>query len=138
MKPRREIAMPSRVWSHLCDYATIDAMGKPTIIGEFDRIFSQSVPAKHPLLFVISKWSGAENETFNEQVKIVSPNKSQIAAGPLNAMRITKATEGIGNAISIGMFMMVDFPKFGEYSIEILIDNIPVHILPLFVSEPPK
>ena len=110
--------MPSRVWSHLCDYAAIDARGKPTIIGEFDRVFSPSSPVLYPLFFVITKWSGSENETFTEQVKIVSPNKSQIAVGPLNTVTITRATEGIGNHVTVGMFMMVEFPKFGEYSIE--------------------
>ena len=41
--------MPSRVWSHLCDYATIDASGKATIVGEFDNIYVPGLPIQYPL-----------------------------------------------------------------------------------------
>ncbi len=129
--------MPSRIWSHLCDYATVDASGKTTIVGEFDHIFAPSIPFGYPLLFVVSKWNGSQGESFTEQVKIMSPNRSEIAATPVNTVVIDKVTDGIGIHTAVNAFMMVQLPKYGEYSIEILINNVPVHILPLYVGPVP-
>lgn len=123
--------MPSRVWSHICDYAALDANGKAMIIGEFDHIYSQGVPLKFPLFFVTTKWNGNDKETFTHQVRITSPSRKQIANSGLANVTIKGNVEGIGNHTNVDGFMLVDFPEFGEYAIEILLNGNPVHIMPL-------
>ncbi len=80
--------MPSRVWSHLCDYAALNSNMKATIVGEFDEIFAAGVPLKFPLFFVITKWTGSDKETFIDQVRLVSPSRQQIAISSPNTVMI--------------------------------------------------
>lgn len=126
--------MPVRIWTHLCDYANIDANGKASIIGEFDRIFAQTMPVGHPIFFVISKWNGLGNETFNHRVRILSPSGREIAASQENHVTIPVTNNGEGNHITADAFLMIGFPEFGEYAVEILLNGNPVHILPLNIT----
>lgn len=127
--------MPSRVWSHLCDYATIDASGKPTIIGEFDNINVLGLPAEHPLFFVISKWNGYSGETFTHRVRVISPSGQEIAGSRETSVVIQGPPNGEGNHINVDSFMMFPLQEFGEYAIEIILNGNPVHILPLRVNQ---
>ena len=43
-----------------------------------------------------------------------------------------------GSHITINAFMIAEFKKFGEYSVELILNDIPVHILPLTVSQIPQ
>ena len=127
--------MPSRVWSHLCDYATIDARGKATIVGEFDNIFVQTLPIQYPLYFVISKWSGFGGESFTLAVKVVSPSGKVLAGSPESAVTMQPMANGEGIHINADSFMMQRFEEAGEYAIEILLNGDPVHILRLNVVQ---
>lgn len=129
--------MPSRVWSHICDYAAIDANGKAMIVGEFDHIFTQSVPLKYPILYVSTKWNGNDKETFTHAVRITSPSSKQISMSKPVQITIRGNVQGMGNHINIDAFMLVDFPEFGEYAIEILLDGNPIHIMPLTIVHRP-
>ncbi len=127
--------MPSRVWSHLCDYAAIDASGKATIVGEFDNINVPNLPIQYPLFFVISKWNGYSEESFTHSVRVTSPSGQEIAASPETNVTIRGAANGEGNHINADSFMMLPFQEFGEYAIEIMLNGNPVHILRLNVNQ---
>ena len=127
--------MPSRVWSHLCDYATIDASGKPTIIGDFDRINARSLPIQFPLFFVISKWAGYGGEYFTHRVRVMAPSGQQVAVTEEVGVTIRAIGEDDGNHVNIDSFMMIQLLEFGEYAIEILLDDNLVHILRLTVDQ---
>jgi hypothetical protein len=134
-KKKGKQTMPSRVWSHLCDYATIDANGKPTIVGDFDRINANSVPIQFPLFFVISKWNGYSGEYFTHRVRVVSPSGQEISSTEEVNVMIQAMGSGDGNHVNIDSFMMMQLHEFGEYAIEILLNGDPVHILALMVDE---
>lgn len=127
--------MPSRVWSHLCDYAAVDANGKATIVGEFDNIFTQALPIQYPLFFVVSKWAGSNGETFTHQVRITAPSRAEILKSRVVPITIQGAGNADGTYINIDTFMMFPITEFGEHAIEIIINDNPVHILPLFVFQ---
>ena len=127
--------MPSRVWSHLCDYATIDASGKPTIVGDFDRINARSLPIQFPLFFVISKWNGYSGEYFTHRVRVVSPSGQEISSTEEVNVTIRAIGNSDGNHVNIDSFMMMQLQEFGEYAIEILLNGNPVHILRLNVIQ---
>lgn len=127
--------MPSRVWSHLCDYATIDASGKPTIIGDFDNINVPNLPIQFPLFFVVSKWNGYGGENFTHRIRIVSPGGQEISSSSEVNVAIQAGTNGDGNHINLDSFMMLQLHEFGEYAVEIVLNGEPVHILPLNVNQ---
>lgn len=126
--------MPSRVWSHLCDYATIDGSGKPTILGDFDNINVPGLPIQFPLFFVISKWNGYSGESFTHRVRVIAPSGQEIATSSEVNISIQATANQEGNHINVDSFMMLRFYEFGEYAIEIMLDGNPVHILPLNVN----
>jgi hypothetical protein len=127
--------MPSRVWSHLCDYAAIDASGKPTIIGDFDNINVPNLPIQFPLFFVISKWYGYGGESFTHRIRIVSPGGKEISSSSEVNVIIQAGTNGDGNHITLDSFMMLQLHEFGEYAVEIVLNGEPVHILALNVNQ---
>ena len=131
--------MPSRVWSHLSDYAMIDASGKASIIGEFDLIYAATLPAQHPMLFVTSKWIGFENESFTHQVRITSPSKKEVSKGPRSTI-IMQTRPGAHDSMHINFdaFLLTSFEEYGEYAIDIIVNNDVVHILPLSIVRPIK
>ena len=127
--------MPSRVWSHLCDYATIDGSGKPMIIGDFDNINVPNLPIQLPLFFVISKWVGYGGETFTHYIRIISPSGREISSSSPVNVTIQPGPNDDGNYLDLDSFMMLQFDEFGEYVIEIVLDGNTVHILPLVVNQ---
>lgn len=127
--------MPSRVWSHLCDYATIDGSGKPMIIGDFDNINVPTLPAQLPLFFVISKWNGYNGESFTHRIRVISPGGEEISSSSEVNVTIQGSASDDGNHINLDSFMMLQFYEFGEYAIEIVLNGNPVHILPLNVNQ---
>jgi hypothetical protein len=127
--------MPSRVWSHLCDYAAIDGSGKPLIIGDFDNINAPNLPIQLPLFFVISKWVGYGGETFTHQIRIISPSGREISSSTQVDITIQPGPNDDGNHLNLDSFMMLQFDEFGEYVIEIVLDGNTVHILPLMVNQ---
>ena len=127
--------MPSRTWSHLCDYATIDANGKPTIVGDFDRITVPGLPIQFPLFFVISKWNGYDGENFTHRIRVVSPTGREISDSPEVTATIQGGANGDGNHLTLDSFMMLQLDELGEYAIEIVLNGDPVHILPLSVEQ---
>ena len=129
--------MPSRVWSHLCDYATVDGSGKPTIVGDFDNINVPNLPIQFPLFFVISKWNGYGGENFTHRVRVIAPSGQEIATSSQMNITIQAALNHEGNHINVDSFMMLTFYEFGEHAIEIMLNENPVNILPLSVNQKP-
>ena len=129
--------MPSRVWSHICDYATIDANNKASIMGEFDIVFSPSLPIQYPFFFVVSKWTGYTGEQFTLGVRITSPSRRIITnSGEVNIV-IQGSAQGEGNHISVNAFLIVEFQEFGEHSVEFVLNGNAVHFLPLRIIQRP-
>ena len=130
--------MPSRVWSHICDYATMDASQKASIVGEFDVIFGRTVPVRHPFFFVVSKWNGYDKEQFTLEVRVTSPSRRIIANSGDANITIVGGANGEGYYIAINAFLMIEFREFGEHSIEFVLNGNAVHFLPLTIAQTPQ
>jgi len=127
--------MPTRIWSHLCEYATVDMNGRASIFGEFNKIFVQNIPAKHPIFFVITKWGGYPNEEFTHQTKFISPSGKVLVATREIKTKIRESVNSEGFHIIIDSFVMVDIPEYGEYAIDIIVNGTPTYIMPLIIAQ---
>jgi len=128
--------MPSRVWSHVCNYATQGRGGMVSIIEEFDTIGFPSMPAHYPFFQVASKWEGSEDESFVYGVRVTTPHRAVLYEVPGQAVTIRKHVAFAQPAsFLVSGFAGALFPEFGEYAVELLIDNLPVHILPLYILQ---
>lgn len=129
--------MPVNIWSHLCDYATVDhGSRKATIVGEFDRINARTVPATHPFMAVATKWAVEDGEQFAQGVRIVSPSGETLAEAPQQPIQASvPAGRREGTYTHINYFMGTTFQEYGTYLIEVLIDGEVDHAIRLEIIE---
>ena len=121
--------MPTRVWSHISDYAAF-IRGTSIIIRDFNQLFLPEVPAVYPVFYVISKWKGAFNEQYTYAVRLTSPSASVILTTPVEQAKITGGPNGTEH-VSVTQLIQTTFPVFGEYKIRLLINGSTVHSMPL-------
>ncbi len=130
--------MASRVWSHLCDYASTDTNGKASIIGEFDRVFARQVPFTYPFFYVSAKWEGNDGEQITLGVRITAPSKKVVGEVTTSPITIKSMDGGIGAHINNNSFIGFPFTEFGEYAIELLLNGNVVHIMSLTAVQLPQ
>lgn len=140
--------MPSRVWSHVCSFATIDHFGRVSIIEEIDTFYATQLPAMQPTLYVISKWEGYNGEAFTLQLRMGSPVAGQagwpdyfrelpaqhFAIGQ-NYAHIAKVPHIEKYSFALVSMFTLTFTEFGDYPIEFLLDGGLVHVMPFHVLE---
>lgn len=106
-------------WAHLCDYAFADQFGKPCLIGVFEVITAQHVPAQHTRAVLAFNVAGEPHEEISLRVEIVRPDKGVLLSPP--AMRARLSSNGQQH-----FFLGIDnliLPDWGPYEINILIDD---------------
>ena len=120
-------------WAILCDYAFLDAGGKMCIIGIFERIYAQTVPAIHPQAVIVAKLRGAPGEEVQLRVEIRRPNG-------LSLMRLDgtakMSVEG-GAGIQLRLAGL-NLPDMGTYECSVYIENEKSYVLPFQVGSPPS
>lgn len=124
--------MPVIRYAHICEYACADATGTVSIIGIFDAINVASVPARFPLLHVVANLSGQKGEEFHFSTRISAPDGKVLqAVSPVNI----RFEQDNARTSQISGYMGLVFPAFGEYTAEILIDEMVVHTIPFLVVQ---
>jgi len=105
-------------WAILCDYAFQDSARKTCIIGAFDRIYTQVVPAHHHQAALVVKFVGEAQEDISFRVEIVRPSGGTIGtvAGQ-GKLGDTGTSEFITNIAGLPI------PDWGIYSFNIFIDD---------------
>lgn len=98
----------------LCDYAFTAEGGKLSIIGKFETIFVQSLPANHAEMFVVGTLKG---EPFSEHVVKLhiknSSGKELLQNSP--EIKVKLSSQGGGNVLN----RLFNFPieSTGEYQV---------------------
>ncbi len=123
----------------LCDAAT-DYVGKLNVLGTFDSIHARQVPAVHPLCAVAMRlrFERIERGPHKIRVNMIDADGNLIIP-PLDAGLQVNLPEG-ASSCAINMVLNLQslkFDKFGEYSVDLLIDGQPAAALPLFVRNAP-
>lgn len=108
-------------WAILCDYAFLDVGRKTCLIGAFSQIFAAAVPATHPQVALVVRFTGQPQEQIKVRLEIVRP----ITAGG--------GTIGsVNNEIKLGANGAMEFttnivglplPDWGDYAFNIHIDE---------------
>jgi DUF971 family protein len=123
----------------LCDAATVDAGGKLNILGSFDRLNAKQVPVTHPQCSLAIKLRFERVEGGQKRLRIAFVDSDSVAA----MLTIDAAAEVrfLGNdstsTVSLPLnIQQLKLPRFGEYSIELTVDDRHEASIPLFVSPP--
>lgn len=125
----------------LCDYAGHSG-GTLTAVGVgFDTIYAKQMPATHPLFFAVVRLRFSRVETGQKHIRvhlqdadgsdIVPRLETTITVIPPHPSYIYRT-----NTVSLG-FWGVQFPKYGDYQISWLVDDLDVAQIQLKVMLPP-
>ncbi|QQG40884.1 MAG: hypothetical protein HYV37_00995 [Candidatus Levyibacteriota bacterium] len=125
---------------HLCDAASVDNLGKISILGIFSRVFLPKVPSKFLKFTVVGNVSfiKTEKNPTKIQIKIFDANKKELQlASPLfvEFSMPANATKNEGDVNFIFDIGNLDFKTFGKYSLIIYVDGKDIESKSFIVEE---
>lgn len=124
----------------LCDAAT-EQQGKLNILGAFDNIFAKNIPVMHPACAVAVRIRFEKIEEGSHPIKIIIIDEDGKKIGPeLEGNINVRVREGMDSAIAnlILNIQRLQFDKYGQYRIDLTIDNQKITDLPFTVREVQK
>ena len=124
----------------LCDAAT-EQQGKLNVLGAFDTIYAKQLPAIHPACAIALRIRFEISEEGSHPVKILVIDEDAKPAGPkLEGNINVKVREGMDSMIAnlVLNIQRLKFEKYGQYRIDLIIDNQKITDLPFTVREVPK
>lgn len=107
-------------WAMLCDYAFQDVGRKTCLVGIFDRIFTQAVPAQHHQAAFAFKVTGDAGEEVAFKMEILRPNGGSLG-GVNGKLKLPPA----GTMDVITNLQGVPLPDFGIYSFSLYLGDAP-------------
>ncbi len=125
--------MPSLIWSHVCEYANMDNLGRLNIIGMSNNLTAQSYPAILQHFTIISEWSGSPGESFSLDIHLVNSH-GDVVRKTDNTLRLT-FKKPIASPIKNAMyFVNVEIDEPGEYGINFIMNGEETVSLPVYFA----
>lgn len=126
--------MPAINWTFLCDYAFVDNSGRASIIRTFTFIRGPKLPFRYPQIFLALEFMADASENFSIGAAITAPSGKQVAKVQLNKRANTNAAGQVEKSVLPLGFYNCKFEEAGEHHVEIFINDIAVHFLPLMIQ----
>jgi DUF971 family protein len=123
----------------LCDAATVDAGGKLNILGSFDRLSAGQVPVTHPQCSLAIKLRFERVEEGQKRLRIAFVDSDGVAVMPTidAATEVRFLGDDSTSTVSLALnIQQLKLPRFGEYSIDLAVDDRHEASIPLFVPPP--
>src|SRR6266540_3079705 len=124
----------------LCDFAQNTPGNKMNIVGTFNRIFARQIPAVHPLcaLAVLMRFEQIEQGAKNIRVSIIDSDGRPVIP-TLNAQLNIQITSESDATVPLALVIQqIKLPNFGEYSVDLAVDNRQEASIPLYVKQAPQ
>ncbi len=121
----------------LCDAATNDA-GKLNILGIFDTLWTTKIPAIHPQCAIALRIRYAAQEQGEHKVLVnfVDVDGKHVLPSAQGMIRINFSEGQLSAPADLILYIQgLRLERFGEYSIDLVIDGKHEASLPLFVKE---
>ncbi len=123
----------------LCDAATVDAGGKLNILGSFDRLNAKEVPVIHPQCSLAIKLRFERVEEGKKRFRISFVDADGAAVMPTLDATTEVRFQGNDSTSTVSLALNIQqlkLPRFGEYSIDLAVDDRHESSIPLFVPPP--
>ena len=123
----------------LCD-AAADYNGKLSLLGAFDAIWARTAPAVHPQCAVAlrMRFSKVEEGEHKVRINIVDADGKSVVK-PFETSANIRYQENV-TSIAANMILNlhgIKFPVFGDYSVDLTVDDKHEASLPLYVNQLP-
>jgi hypothetical protein len=126
-------------FAFICDYA--EATNKVNALGiGFDTIMAQKTPVKHPSFFLVIQLrvTIVEAGEKNFEVHLIDDDGNEIVTALKGKINIPRPPAGTENTGRIAMrYDNLEFPKFGSYSIHVVVEGHEMVRIPLRVAQAP-
>jgi len=126
----------------LADAATIDAAGKLNILGIFDHLSTATLPAQHPHMVLILRFSSSVQEIGPHQVTISLRDPRGAEAMHIDGeMHLGPGPGVVGEGVKVPHILHLDglvFPTAGRYGFDVSVDGEHHVSVPLMVSGPAR
>jgi len=123
----------------LCDAPTTDAAGKLNILGSFDRLSAKQVPVIHPQCSLAIKLRFERLEEGKKRLRIAFVDSDGAAVMPTLDATTEVRFQGNDSTSTVSLALNIQqlkLPRFGEYSIDLAVDDRHESSIPLFVPPP--
>jgi hypothetical protein len=123
----------------LCDAATTDAAGKLNILGSFDRLNAKQIPVIHPQCSLAIKLRFERVEEGKKRLRIAFVDSDGAAVMPTLDATTEVRFQGNDSTSTVSLALNIQqlkLPRFGEYSIDLAVDDRHESSIPLFVPPP--
>ena len=124
----------------LCDAAT-DQQGKLNILGAFDNIFAKEMPTMHPACAVAARIRFEKIEGGNHPIRIHIIDEDGKPIGPKLEGNVNVRIGDDADSTATNMVLNIQrlkFEKYGQYRIDLAIDNQIMASLPFRVRKIPN
>jgi hypothetical protein len=124
----------------LCDAATTDAAGKLNILGSFDRMNAKEAPVTHPQCALALKLRFERLEEGPKRIRIAFVDSDGASVMPTLDAATQVQFRSNDSSVTTSLVLVIQqlkLPKFGEYSIDLAVDDRHEASIPLFVSRAP-
>jgi len=121
---------------HIADEAIISREGKPSAIGIFDVIWTQSVPSVHPKVALLARISGsvADGSRHTVLLHFVSEDGDIVWQSPPSDIELRPRGPGYPMTANLAVSLTpLAIPDFGDYAFKLLIDDEPLATVSLAV-----
>ena len=124
----------------LADAATIDGSGKLNSLGIFDRLGTSALPARHPHLSLVLRFSAGVHELGRHDVAIVlrAPDGKEVVRID-GEMNLSGGVRDVSSGVMVPHILNLDglvFPTAGRYAFDVLVDGEHHVSIPLTVEGP--
>jgi len=121
--------------SLICEDVRFEHNGKLMLIGLFDVLPLQKVPARLGRLCLVTRWCSGEGE-FTQEAKLFKPDQSTLlVTGKKMAVKLQNPQSA---ATIVQVFGNVALEEFGTYWVEVYLDDDLKIRYPLLVTPAPK
>jgi len=124
----------------LCDAAT-HQQGKLNILGAFDNIYAKKVPIVHPACAIAARIRFEKVEEGNHPIRILIIDEDGKSIGPkLDGNVNVSIGDDVDSTVTniVLNIQRLKFEKYGQYRIDLAIDNKIEGSLPFNVREIPN
>jgi hypothetical protein len=124
----------------LCDAAT-EQQGKLNVLGSFVNIWAKKVPTTHPACTIVARIRFEKVEEGSHPIKfyIIDEDGKSIGPNPQGNINVSIGDDVDSSAVNIILnIQRLKFEKYGQYRIDLAIDNQIKGSLPLHVREIPN
>jgi hypothetical protein len=120
------------VYKLFCDDVRLEVGNKLSLMGVFQEIYVQQLPAVLNRFAIVTHWRG--DGEYAMQIRILAPNRSEVASSQPAKFQIPKD----GYANNVTFFLNLQLAQEGAYTIQTILDDKVLDETSMFVGMVPQ